>query len=132
MKDIRKIEINRPPNVALGLALAGHRDRQKMACFVAGVDSKGLLASKDVLPGDEILEVNGKVLQNRCHLNASSIFKNIAEEKLVLITSRRKANDEGVSVKPIKRFPPIVDDVNKLKSFLILFNFSFSLDKICF
>lgn len=114
LKDLKKIVINRPPNTDLGLALAGHRDRQKMACFVAGLHPQGLLANCDMKPGDEILEVNGTVLQNRCHLNASVIFKNIFSETLVFIIHRRKANDEGISVKPFTRFPPIVDETEYL------------------
>lgn len=106
------MEITRPTNTSLGLALAGHSDRQKMGCFVAGVNPKGPLASVDIKPGDEIVEVNGTVLKNRCHLNASVIFKNIDGERLVFITSRRKPNDEGMSVKPIKKFPAEIDDVS--------------------
>lgn len=105
------MEITRVPNKSMGLALAGHADRQKMACFVAGIDPNGVLASVDLKPGDEILEVNGHVLKNRCHLNASSIFKNIDGEKLVLVTTRRRPSDEGLSVKPVLRFPPEIDDV---------------------
>lgn len=111
MRDLRKLEITRPPNTSLGLALAGHQDRQKMGCFVAGVNANGPLASVDIKAGDEIVEVNGYVLKNRCHLNASVIFKNIDGERLVLITSRRKPSDEGMSVRPVKRFPPEIDDV---------------------
>ncbi|XP_067629743.1 inactivation-no-after-potential D protein isoform X2 [Eurosta solidaginis] len=114
MKDLRKVEVTRAPNTSLGLALAGHTDRRKMACFVAGINANGPLASLDIKAGDEILEVNGNVLQNRCHLNASVIFKNIDSEKIVLITSRRKDNDEGISVKPIKKFPREVDDTKFL------------------
>ncbi|XP_018783577.1 PREDICTED: inactivation-no-after-potential D protein [Bactrocera latifrons] len=114
MKDLRKIEVTRAPNTSLGLALAGHKDRRKMACFVAGINANGLLASLDIKPGDEILEVNGNVLQNRCHLNASVIFKNIDTERIILVTSRRKDNDEGISVKPIKKFPKEVDDTKFL------------------
>ncbi|TMW54673.1 hypothetical protein DOY81_000204 [Sarcophaga bullata] len=114
MRDLRKLEITRPPNTSLGLALAGHQDRQKMGCFVAGVNSNGPLASVDIKAGDEIVEVNGHVLKNRCHLNASVIFKNIDGERLVLITSRRKPSDEGMSVKPFKRFPPEIDDTKFL------------------
>nr|CAA93758.1 inaD [Calliphora vicina] len=114
MRDLKKLEIVRPTNTALGLALAGHSDRQKMGCFVAGVNTSGPLASVDIKSGDEILEVNGTVLKNRCHLNASVIFKNIDGERLVLITSRRKPNDEGMSVKPIKKFPPEIDDTKFL------------------
>ncbi|XP_034476263.1 inactivation-no-after-potential D protein isoform X2 [Drosophila innubila] len=110
MKDLRRIEVQRQANVPLGIALAGHKDRQKMACFVAGVDPNGMLASVDVKPGDEIVEVNGNVLKNRCHLNASAVFKNVEGEKLVLITSRRKPNDEGMCVKPINKFPASTDE----------------------
>ncbi|ALC41650.1 inaD [Drosophila busckii] len=108
MKDLRRVEVQRDPSKPLGLALAGHKDRQKMACFVAGVDPKGILASVDIKPGDEIVEVNGNVLKNRCHLNASAVFKNVEGDKLVLITSRRKPNDEGMCVKPIKKFPDLM------------------------
>lgn len=112
MKDLRRIEVQRQGNMPLGIALAGHKDRQKMACFVAGVDPNGTLASVDIKPGDEIVEVNGNVLKNRCHLNASAVFKNIDGEKLVLITSRRKPNDEGMCVKPIKKFPASTDEAS--------------------
>ncbi|XP_075165397.1 inactivation no afterpotential D [Haematobia irritans] len=114
VKDVRRIEFNRPANVPLGMALAGHSDRQRMACFIAGIDPEGLLASLDVKPGDEILEVNGTVLRNRCHLNASVVFKNILSERIVLITSRRKPGDEGMGVAPVKKFPPKIDDTKFL------------------
>ncbi|SPP74648.1 inactivation-no-after-potential D protein isoform X1 [Drosophila guanche] len=110
MKDLRRIEVQRAASKPLGIALAGHKDRQKMACFVAGVDTNGTFASVDFKAGDEIVEVNGNVLKNRCHLNASAIFKNVEGEKLVLITSRRKPNDEGMCVKPIKKFPASCDE----------------------
>ncbi|XP_073812911.1 inactivation no afterpotential D [Musca autumnalis] len=114
LKDVRRVELTRPPNTPLGMALAGHVDRQKMACFVAGIDPEGLVASLDIKPGDEIVEVNGVVLKNRCHLNASVVFKNIVTEKIVLITSRRKPSDDGMSVKPVKQFPPKIDDTKFL------------------
>ncbi|KAH8295538.1 hypothetical protein KR018_004164, partial [Drosophila ironensis] len=83
---------------------------------VAGVDVNGVLASADIKPGDEIVEVNGNVLKNRCHLNASAVFKNVDGDKLVLITSRRKPNDEGMCVKPIKKFPTSSDEL-QIQSF---------------
>ncbi|KAH8402409.1 hypothetical protein KR009_011845, partial [Drosophila setifemur] len=110
MKDLRRVEVQREASKPLGLALAGHKDRQKMACFVAGIDANGVLASVDIKPGDEIVEVNGNVLKNRCHLNASAVFKNVEGDKLVMITSRRKPNDEGMCVKPIKKFPSSSDE----------------------
>lgn len=49
--------IQRDTNNSMGLALAGHRDRNKMGCFVAGINPKGSASSQNVKVGDEILEV---------------------------------------------------------------------------
>ncbi|XP_058814591.1 inactivation-no-after-potential D protein-like isoform X2 [Topomyia yanbarensis] len=42
---------------SLGISLAGHRDRTRMACFIAGINPKGLASSSPFIAGDEILEV---------------------------------------------------------------------------
>ena len=78
----------RPLNSDLGLALAGHKDRQKMACFVAGINPSGICANADLKPGDEILEINGNVLLDRCHLNASVVFKNLPGGRIVFVILR--------------------------------------------
>lgn len=78
----------RPPNTDLGIALAGHKDRKKMACLIAGVNPNGIAKGADLKPGDEVLEVNGYVLQERCHLNASGVFKKLTTEKIVFIVLR--------------------------------------------
>lgn len=90
MKSIMKIEFKRPPNTELGLALSGHRDRQRMACFIAGIHPKGIIAKEkvDLCKGDEIIEVNGHVLQNRCHLNATVIINNLPGEHIVFLINR--------------------------------------------
>lgn len=50
--------IDRGANANIGISLAGHRDRNKMACFIAGINPKGIASSKSGLEiGDEILEV---------------------------------------------------------------------------
>lgn len=46
----------------MGLALAGHRDRNKMGSFVAGINPKGSANSQSVKIGDEILEVISDLL----------------------------------------------------------------------
>ncbi|KAJ9587719.1 hypothetical protein L9F63_018846, partial [Diploptera punctata] len=62
----------------LGLSLAGHKDRNRMAVFVCGLNPNGAaFRSGGIQVGDEILEVNGVVLQGRCHLNASAIIKGL-------------------------------------------------------
>lgn len=41
----------------MGIALAGHKDRNEMGCFIAGINPKGAASSHDFRVGDEILEV---------------------------------------------------------------------------
>ena len=40
---------------SMGISLAGHRDRNKMACFIAGINPRGFAAKSDLKVGDEIL-----------------------------------------------------------------------------
>jgi hypothetical protein len=50
--------IDRGNCTSIGISLAGHRDRNKMACFIAGINPKGIASSAGGLEiGDEILEV---------------------------------------------------------------------------
>ncbi len=49
--------IDRGSNSNIGISLAGHRDRNKMACFIAGINPKGVASSGELEIGDEILEV---------------------------------------------------------------------------
>lgn len=90
MKSIMKVDFNRPHNTELGLALCGHKDRQVMACFVAGIHPSGVIAKQkvDLVKGDEIIEVNGRVLQRRCHLNATVVISNLPGEKVVFLINR--------------------------------------------
>lgn len=90
MKSLMKIDFNRPPNTELGLALSGHKDRQQMASFIAGIHPAGIIAKEkiDLCKGDEIIEVNGRVLQRRCHLNATVTINNLPGEKVVFVINR--------------------------------------------
>lgn len=55
---IIRANIQRDTDNSIGLALAGHRDRNRMGCFVAGINPKGSASSQKVKVGDEILEVS--------------------------------------------------------------------------
>lgn len=59
----------------LGISLAGHKDRTRMAVFVCGLNPNGT-ASKDgtLKVGDEILEVSLSIL-SRVALSASAIIR---------------------------------------------------------
>lgn len=51
-------------NESMGLALAGHRDRNEMGCFIAGVNPKGTTNLQQFNIGDELLEVYTLFLLN--------------------------------------------------------------------
>ncbi|XP_060807866.1 uncharacterized protein LOC106131717 [Amyelois transitella] len=108
------VKLERSPRAGLGLSLAGHRDRSKMAVFVCGLNPAGAAAksSPAVKVGDEILEVNGIVLHGRCHLNASAIIKGLVGPVFKIILLRRKAALEDVAVKPLThlQFPVALEE----------------------
>ncbi|XP_011338952.1 uncharacterized protein LOC105280265 isoform X3 [Ooceraea biroi] len=96
----------------LGISLAGHKDRNRMAVFVCGLNPKGAAYKNGgILIGDEILEINGCVLQGRCHLNASALIKGIIGTRFKIILYRRSKAVDDIAVKPIVQFPPTLDDV---------------------
>uniref|UniRef100_A0A182VYH0 PDZ domain-containing protein n=1 Tax=Anopheles minimus TaxID=112268 RepID=A0A182VYH0_9DIPT len=101
--------ILRDSNETCGLSLCGHRDRNRMACLIAGINPKGAAAGTSLTVGDEVLEVNGTVLHGRCHLNCSVIIKNLASPTLKFIVLRKKTSPEELAVKPVKHFPTDFD-----------------------
>lgn len=56
MGNVIRVKINRTNN-NMGIALAGHRNRNEMGCFIAGLNPKGAASSQNLKVGDEILEV---------------------------------------------------------------------------
>ncbi|XP_013138432.1 PREDICTED: inactivation-no-after-potential D protein isoform X1 [Papilio polytes] len=106
------VKLERSPKAGLGLSLAGHRDRSRMAVFICGLHPAGSAAksSPPIKVGDEILEVNGIVLHGRCHLNASAIIKGLVGPVFKIILLRRKAALEDVAVKPLTQFPVGLDE----------------------
>ncbi|TGZ53627.1 Inactivation-no-after-potential D protein, partial [Temnothorax longispinosus] len=95
----------------LGISLAGHKDRNRMAVFVCGLNPKGAAYKNGgLLIGDEILEINGCALQGRCHLNASALIKGMPGTLFKIIVYRRSKAVDDIAVKPIVQFPPTLDD----------------------
>ena len=56
--------------------------------------------------GDLILEVNGTVLHNRHHLNASAMIKNLPDSDVTFVLMRNETGAQEVAVKPLTQFPP--------------------------
>ncbi|XP_076682562.1 uncharacterized protein LOC143376298 isoform X3 [Andrena cerasifolii] len=95
----------------LGIALSGHKDRNRMAVFICGLNPKGsAFKGGQLVVGDEILEVNGCVLQGRCHLNASAMIKGMAGTCFKIVVLRKTGALDYIAVKPIIQFPPTLDD----------------------
>lgn len=98
-------DLERTPQ-GLGISLAGHRDRMKMATYVCGINPAGIAhRTKALEVGDEILEVNGLVIHGRCHLNASAIIKSLPHSRVKIVALRKPTGTEELSVKPIIHFP---------------------------
>ena len=95
----------------LGVSLSGHKDRAKMSVMVAGLNPQGNAARDgQMMVGDIILEVNGLVLHNRCHLNASTIIKHLPDAGVAFILLRRESGVEDVAVKPVTQFPSNLEE----------------------
>ncbi|XP_029038727.2 uncharacterized protein LOC114874016 [Osmia bicornis bicornis] len=95
----------------LGISLAGHKDRNRMAVFICGLNPRGSAhKGGELVVGDEILEVNGRVLQGRCHLNASAMIKGMAGTIFKIVVLRRSAALDDIAVKPIVQFPPSLEE----------------------
>ena len=95
----------------LGISLAGHKDRLLMAVIVAGLNPKGnAYRDGNMKVGDVIMEVNGIVLHNRSHLNASSVIKNLPDAGVTFVLLRNKDPTEVLSAKPVLQFPSTLEE----------------------
>ncbi|VDM48102.1 unnamed protein product [Toxocara canis] len=96
--DALLLRLEKVPPGGLGLSLAGNRDRDKMSVFVVAIRSTCPLPIK---VGDELLEVNGKVLLGLSHLNASAKIRECCEEgKLELLLLRRFDALNEMAIRP--------------------------------
>ncbi|XP_043285289.1 multiple PDZ domain protein isoform X2 [Venturia canescens] len=95
----------------LGISLSGHKDRNKMTVFICGINPNGTAFKTGGFEvADEVIEVNGLVLQGRCHLNASSIIKSIPGNVFKFIVGRKPSNINELAVKPLSLFPSTHDE----------------------
>ncbi|XP_062707771.1 inactivation-no-after-potential D protein isoform X4 [Aedes albopictus] len=108
--------LDRDCGSTLGISLAGHRDRTKMACFIAGINPKGAAANAPFEIGDEILEINGLVLHGRSHLNVPTIIKSLEGSTLKIVILRRKNASEELAVKPVTQFPVCINEEDEIFS----------------
>ena len=100
-------------NYGLGISLAGHRDRETMRTFICGLHPRGAASeSGELVVGDLLIRVGEVVVWDRCHLNVTSIIKNMAShEKLSITVLRNKKYAGDLSVKPVTHYPLLLDDM---------------------
>ncbi|CAJ0608515.1 unnamed protein product [Cylicocyclus nassatus] len=117
--DVMLVSCEKVPEAGLGISLAGNRDRDKNSTFVLSVKVQCPLT---VRAGDELLEVNGRVLVGQPHIIASSIIRQCCEkgEGLEIVLCRRNGSMEDVAVRSgdetaasvsnqVEPMPPTVD-----------------------
>ncbi|KAF7989727.1 hypothetical protein HCN44_008401 [Aphidius gifuensis] len=101
----------------VGISLAGHHDRTKMAVFICGLHPQGAAFECGQLKiGDEIIEANGHILKDRCHLNSSVVIKSLPGNNLKLVIRRRPTTDE-LAIPPVTIFPRTLDDSDQYTDF---------------
>ncbi len=91
----------------LGISLSGHKDRSKMSVYICGLNPLGN-AHRDgrMKVGDLILEVNGRVLHDRHHLNVTSLIKGLPDSDVTFVLLRTDTGMEDLAVRPVSHFPP--------------------------
>ncbi|KAF6738001.1 Multiple PDZ domain protein, partial [Oryzias melastigma] len=90
---LHMIELDKDPAVpGLGISLAGSKDgsRARLSVCVADIDPQGPAGLDGrIQVGDELLEINGKILYGRSYQNASTIISNAPSKvKIVLIRNK--------------------------------------------
>ena len=79
-----------------------------MASYICGLNPSGNAARDGRMKeGDQILEVNGMIVYNRHHLNASALIQGLpdADMTFVLLRGKSEAANEAMAVKPLTQFP---------------------------
>ncbi|ESN92761.1 hypothetical protein HELRODRAFT_189608 [Helobdella robusta] len=89
------------PGSSLGLILAGNKNLDQMNTFVAAIQKESAAENDGRLqPGDELLEINGHVVHERSHLNASYIIKSISSPDINIVFLRSPENKEKMALNP--------------------------------
>lgn len=111
------------PNQSLGLSLSGNNDLSKTSVFVCDISPVSPAYTYGSFRiGDQILEINGKVIYGRAHCNVTPIVRSINELVVYVVVLRDKENLKQMTLsKFAKQSPgdgkPISSESNTSKSF---------------
>jgi len=106
---VHNVEFEKGPGIkkGLGFSVVGGIDspRGSMGIFVKTIFPEGQAAEKPGLrEGDEILSINGQVLQGMTHGQAIAVFKNIKHGMVSLHIARRQHMPFGKSLFSPRKF----------------------------
>ena len=84
-----------------------------MRTFICGLHPRGSASqSGQLLVGDLLVKVGDFTVWDRCHLNVTTIIKNMSSSDTVTLTVlRNKKNFNDLSVKPVTHYPLLLDDM---------------------
>ena len=102
-----------------------------MRTFICGLHPRGAASQSGLGVGDLLVRVGEVTVWDRCHLNVTTIIKNLSSQESVSVTVLRSSSHLGsLSVRPVTHYPLLLDDmvsaviVYKHKSVFLPFRFS--------
>ena len=127
--DLIKVSLEQN-NYGLGISLAGHKDRETMRTFICGLHPRGSASqSGQLLVGDLLVKVGEVTVWDRCHLNVTTIIKNMSSmDKIDITVLRNKKYIGDLSVKPVTHYPLLLDDMVAMNSQILCYDNLFCLD----
>ncbi len=101
------------PNQSLGLSLSGNNDHSKTSVFVCDITTNSPAAKYGSFKvGDQILEINGKVIYGRAHCNVTPIVKSINELIVYVVVLRNQDHLRQMSLSKYTRYTPSDSEFN--------------------
>ena len=83
-----------------------------MRTFICGLHPRGAASQSGLGVGDLLVKVGEVTVWDRCHLNVTTIIKNLSSMESVSVTVLRNSSHLGhLSVRPVTHYPLLLDDM---------------------
>ena len=84
-----------------------------MRTFICGLHPRGAASqSGQLMVGDLLVKVGETLVWDRCHLNVTTIIKNMSSsESISMVVLRHKSHEDDLSVRPVTHYPLLLDDM---------------------
>ena len=88
-----------------------------MRTFICGLHPRGAASQSGLGVGDLLVKVGEVTVWDRCHLNVTTIIKNLSSLESVSVTVLRNSSHLGnLSVRPVTHYPLLLDDMVSIGS----------------